>query len=159
MLDLEPLSQLDFRFSEHALVYLHLGQAAEFQIWGPGLGGFDLIEVREAPIAGQGELRWKQLAELLPDCRHVLVSGIGETPRAVLQGFGVEPLELNCFIEEALKAIYAGDDRAAMRVRKARVCCAEKMGMGEAWAACSPGGNLNKCLGQAHQITPFRGGN
>ncbi|MEW5911108.1 MAG: radical SAM protein [Thermodesulfobacteriota bacterium] len=115
---------------EGTLVNLHLGQAAEFQIWGPALGGFALLETRPAPPAGGGELRWKELAESLADCRHVLVSGIGETPRAVLAGFGVEPLEMSGFIEEALRAIYAGDDLSAFRIRKSKTCCAEKMGQG-----------------------------
>ena len=61
---------------EGALVNLHLGQAAEFQIWGPIPGGFSLLEVRPAPEAGGGELRWKKLAESLSDCRSVLISGI-----------------------------------------------------------------------------------
>ncbi|MBU4564066.1 MAG: hypothetical protein KMY53_05805 [Desulfarculus sp.] len=79
---------------------------------------------------GGGELRWKKLAESLGDCRNVLISGIGETPRAVLTGYGVEPLEVSGFIEEALRAIYAGDDLSALRIRKGKACCAEKMGMG-----------------------------
>ena len=115
---------------EGALVNLHLGQAAEFQIWGPVPGGFSLLEVRTAPEAGGGELRWKKLAESLGDCRNVLISGIGETPRAVLTSYGVEPLEVSGFIEEALRAIYAGDDLSAFRIRKGKACCAEKMGMG-----------------------------
>ncbi|BEQ13910.1 nitrogenase cofactor biosynthesis protein NifB [Desulfoferula mesophila] len=115
---------------EGTLVNLHLGQAPEFQIWGPIPGGFSLLEVRPAPEAGGGELRWKKLAETLSDCRHVLVSGIGETPRAVLSGYGVEPLEVSGFIEETLKAIYAGDDLSAFRIRKGKACCAEKMGSG-----------------------------
>lgn len=115
---------------EGMLVNLHLGQAGDFQIWGPGGGGYQLIELRSAPPAGSGEIRWRQLAELFRDCRNVLASGIGETPRAVLSGYGVEPLEVNGFIEEALKAIYAGDDLSAMRVRKNKTCCAEEMGQG-----------------------------
>lgn len=115
---------------EGALVNLHLGQAMEFQIWGPAAGGFAHMETRMAPPAGDGELRWRNLAELLADCRHVLVSGIGETPRAVLVDHGIEPLEMNGFIEEALKAIYAGDDLSAMRVRKGKACCAASMGSG-----------------------------
>jgi nitrogen fixation protein NifB len=115
---------------EGMLVNLHLGQAAEFQIWGPAPGGFALLENRPAPPAGDGELRWKRLAESLSDCRHVLVSGIGETPRAVLSGFGLEPLEMSGFIEEALRAIYAGDDLSALRVRRGKACCSGKSGQG-----------------------------
>jgi nitrogen fixation protein NifB len=121
---------------EGMLVNLHLGQAAELLIWGPAAGGFELIETRPAPPAGEGELRWKKLAELLSDCRHVLVSGIGETPRAILTGSGVEPLEMSGFIEEALGAIYAGDDLSALRVRKGKACCAGRPGQGGGGMGC-----------------------
>jgi len=115
---------------EGMLVNLHLGQAAEFQIWGPAPGGFELLDTRAAPPAGDGELRWKRLAELLADCRHVLVSGIGETPRAVLSSYGLEPLEMSGFIEEALRAIYAGDDLSALRVRRGKAGCPGMSGQG-----------------------------
>ena len=121
---------------EGVLVNLHLGQAAEFQIWGPSRDGFELLEIRPAPEAGGGELRWEKLAKLLADCRNVLVSGIGKTPRAVLSGYGVEPLEMSGFIEEALKAIYAGDDLSAMRTRKGKACCTEKLGKGGGGLGC-----------------------
>lgn len=121
---------------EGVLVNLHLGQAAEFQIWAPVLGGYEKIDLRSAPPAGDGELRWKNLADILSDCRHVLVSGIGETPRALLAERGVEPLEVSGFIEEALKAIYAGDDLSAMQVRKGKDCCAGKMGQGGGGLGC-----------------------
>ncbi len=115
---------------EGALVNLHLGQATEFQIWGPVAGGFGHVETRTAPSAGDGNLRWDKLAELLSDCRHVLVSGVGDTPRSILMEHGIEPLEMSGFIEEALRAIYAGDDLSAMRVRKGKACCAAAMGQG-----------------------------
>lgn len=115
---------------EGSLVNLHLGQATEFQIWGPVAGSFAHIETRTSPPAGDGELRWRKLAETLEDCRHVLVSGVGETPRDVLMDHGIEPLEMNGFIEESLRAIYAGDDLSAMRVRKGKACCAASMGQG-----------------------------
>jgi len=34
------------------------------------------------------------------------------------------------FIQEALKAVYEGDDLAALRVRKAKVCRAAELGQG-----------------------------
>ena len=121
---------------EGMLVNLHLGQAASFQIWGPGRSGFDLIEERDAPPAGGGDTRWNNLAEILDDCRHVLASGVGESPRGILTGCGVEPLEVSGFIEEALKAIYAGDDLSAMRVRKGKACCVGKTGQGGGGMGC-----------------------
>ena len=121
---------------EGMLVNLHLGQAASFQIWGPSRSGFEFIEERNAPPAGGGEKRWNNLAEILDDCRHVLVSGVGESPRRILTGCGVEPLEVSGFIEEALRAIYAGDDLSAMRVRKGKACCVGKTGQGGGGMGC-----------------------
>jgi nitrogen fixation protein NifB len=130
----EPLDQnrpyVAVASREGMLVNLHLGQAAEFQIWGPAPGGFEMLETRPAPPAGDGELRWQRLAQSLDDSRHVLVSGIGQTPRDVLSSHGLEPLEVSGFIEEALKAIYAGDDLSALRVRKGKACCSGKAGQG-----------------------------
>ena len=98
--------------------------------------GFEFIEERNAPPTGGGEKRWNTLAEILDDCRHVLVSGVGESPRQILTGCGVEPLEVSGFIEEALKAIYAGDDLSAMRVRKGKACCVGKTGQGGGGMGC-----------------------
>ena len=49
------------------------------------------------------------MAETLKDCRAVLVSGIGDTPQAVLSEAGVEPVVMNGFIEMALTIYGSGD--------------------------------------------------
>jgi nitrogen fixation protein NifB len=120
---------------EGALVNLHLGEARCFQIWGQnGDGGFNLIEERQAPPPG-GFDRWWKLAETLHDCRAVLVSAIGETPREVLTECGVIPWEVNGFIDMALQAVYAG--------QAADSCRARRGGVGK---ACSGKGGGGGCL-------------
>ena len=105
---------------EGVLVNLHLGEAAAFQIWGPKDGGFQMLEERPAPRPGGGADRWWTMAETLKDCRAVLVSGIGDTPAAVLSEAGVEPVVMHGFIDMALTAIYGGGDLSALRGRRVR---------------------------------------
>lgn len=103
---------------EGVLVNLHLGEAGTFQIWGPDeSGGFTRIEERQAPAPGSPN-RWWNLAEVLHDCRAVLVSALGETPREILQECGIMPLELDGFIELALQTVYEGGSRRLMRARR-----------------------------------------
>ena len=118
---------------EGVLVNLHLGEAASFQVWGPQDGGFQRLEERPAPRPGGGAARWWTMAETLKDCRAVLVSGIGDTPAAVLSEAGVEPVVMNGFIEMALATIYGGGDMSALKGRKLGVaggCCNQKKGEG-----------------------------
>ncbi len=118
---------------EGMLVNQHLGEAPGFQIWAPEDGGFRIIAVRPAPPPGGGADRWWSLAETLKDCRAVLVSGIGDTPQAILSEAGVEPVVMNGFIEMALQAIYGGGDLAALKGRRSGVaggCCNKKSGEG-----------------------------
>lgn len=93
---------------EGMLVNLHLGEASSFQIWENNGQGFKLVAVRPAPPAGGGDQRWWDLAETLKDCRAVLVSALGQTPRAILEDAGVQPLEVSGFIELGLQAVYQG---------------------------------------------------
>ena len=118
---------------EGVLVNLHLGEAASFQVWGPKDGGFQRLEERPAPRPGGGADRWWTMAETLKDCRAVLVSGIGDTPQAVLSEAGVEPVVMNGFIEMALTAIYGSGDLSALKGRRTGVaggCCNQKKGEG-----------------------------
>lgn len=102
---------------EGMLVNQHLGEASRFQIWGPAGNGFALVEERQAPPKGGGVERWRALAEVLADCRAVLVSGVGEGPSAILAESGVTPIEAAGFIEMVLPAVYGG---GAARFRQKR---------------------------------------
>ena len=91
---------------EGMLINQHLGEAKRFQIWGrDGLGGFRLVEERQAPPQGCGPSRWEELARLLSDCRAVLVGAVGETPRRILSGSGAVPVACSGFIEDALRTV------------------------------------------------------
>jgi nitrogen fixation protein NifB len=107
---------------EGLLVNLHLGQAEKFQIWAPDGTGYAMLAERQAPPAGGGAERWYRLAELLKDCRAVLVSGIGETPRLVMEESGMQVLEMEGFVDMGLKTVYEGLDSSLLKVRKAKPC-------------------------------------
>jgi nitrogen fixation protein NifB len=103
---------------EGVLVNQHLGEAERFQIWGPSQDGYGLVEERNAPQKGSGVNRWYALAEILKDCRAILVSGIGETPSQVLSECEILPVQMNGFIQTGLDAIYSGRDTAVLKGRR-----------------------------------------
>ncbi len=123
---------------EGVLVNQHLGEAATFQVWGPDATGqgFRLVEEREAPPKGGGVDRWRALAAVLHDCRAVLVSGVGEGPRAILGDAGVAPVEMSGFIELGLQAVYSGSELTAFRRRRAGAGCSKGMGCKGDGAGC-----------------------
>jgi len=99
---------------EGLLINEHLGKAELFFIFGQGNGTFNLIETRKAPDAGNGPQRWKILAELLKDCKALLVNQTGEPPKAVLNEAGIKVFTTEGLIDEALSAVYSGRDPAAV---------------------------------------------
>ncbi len=118
---------------EGVLVNLHLGEADSFQIWGPKGNGFRLLEERPAPPPGLGDQRWWDLAEVLRDCRAVLVSALGGTPEAILTESGVVPVEMSGFIEAGLSRIYSGEPLTSLKGRKGgltRACSGKGLGKG-----------------------------
>ncbi len=94
---------------EGVLVNQHLGEAFQVMIYGEKEGRIGLIEARPAPEPGGGAERWKELARILSDCRALLVSGIGGNPKKVLTDSGMEVIECEGVIDEAVRAVFAGE--------------------------------------------------
>jgi nitrogen fixation protein NifB len=99
-------SRIAVASNEGILVNLHLGEAESLYIFEQSEGAFILTEERKTPEPGCGELRWKQLGELLNDCRALLVSGVGESPTRILQSSGIRVIQMTGLIEEGLDAVY-----------------------------------------------------
>ncbi|GFK96079.1 FeMo cofactor biosynthesis protein NifB [Fundidesulfovibrio magnetotacticus] len=117
---------------EGMLVNMHLGEAGLFQIWGEDeAGGYKLVENRPAPPTGGGPRRWYDLAKALKDCRAVLVSGVGDTPQAILEEEGVKVVAMSGFISQGLDAVFKTGDINKLRAKGGGGC---KMGK------CSGGG-------------------
>lgn len=58
------------------------------------------------------------MVSIFKDCRAVLVSGIGESPRKVLEENGIIPVEMNGFIAEGLQTIFEGGNLASLKSRQ-----------------------------------------
>ena len=110
--------------AESLLVNLHLGEAASFQIWADNGDAFTMVEDRKAPPAGGGGKRWTDLAETLSDCRAVLVSGVGDTPRIMLEEHGIEVAEITGFIEQGLMAAFRTGNLDALKIKSGGGCAA-----------------------------------
>jgi nitrogen fixation protein NifB len=109
---------------EGVLVNLHLGEAEEFQVYGEADGEFVLIDTRKSPPAGCGEVRWSTMARWLGDCRAILVSSAGPRPTEALSAEGIKVIVMEGLIDEALTAIYAGQEiKAPVREFKCGVAC------------------------------------
>ncbi len=115
---------------EGVLVNLHLGEAEELQIWEKAGDEFRLAETRKAPKSGSGPNRWAELAELLHDCRALLASAMGESPRNTLNNAGIITVEMNGFINEGLKALYGNGDLSRLKGRRKGVAAGGCKGSG-----------------------------
>jgi nitrogen fixation protein NifB len=133
-LDLTERPHVAVATMEGVLVNQHLGEAYRFQIWSKTAGGMRCIEERMAPEPGGGISRWKELAEILRDCRAVLVSGIGDNPARVLTESGIEPIEAGGFIEPVLEAIYSGSGVGRFKIRRGG--CSKAFGCGGSGDGC-----------------------
>jgi nitrogen fixation protein NifB len=107
---------------EGVLVNQHLGEACQVMIYGEKDGRIGLIEARPTPEPGAGMARWKELAATLSDCRAILVSGVGGNPKKVLSDSGMEVIECEGVIEEAVRAVFAGESLNHMAIRRPFAC-------------------------------------
>lgn len=91
---------------EGLLVNMHLGEARSFYVFRQSPKGFQFVEERAAPMVGAGDNRWLDLAGSLSDCRAMLVSGVGENPKAIIAGCGIRIIEMTGLIDEGLDGVY-----------------------------------------------------
>ena len=94
---------------EGVLVNQHLGEMEHIRIYTQTKKGYKVVEVREAPIAGIGDMRWKQMAATLADCRALMVNGIGPKPSKILKEAGIDVIEMTGVIDEGLEHVYNGE--------------------------------------------------
>jgi nitrogen fixation protein NifB len=92
--------------NEGLLVNIHLGEANQLYIFEQTKNGFKNVEVRKTPPRGKGDERWLDLARTLKDCRAILISGVGENPKAMLKGCGIHVVEMTGLIDEGLEGVY-----------------------------------------------------
>lgn len=115
---------------EGMLVNQHLGEASLLWIFDNTLGKPSVIDRRKTPEPGGGDARWRELAESIRDCHTILVSGIGRTPRRVLEESGLRVIEMSGLISDGVDSVArTGDVPATMR-KMFRSCGSECQGTG-----------------------------
>ncbi len=92
--------------NEGHLVNLHLGEAMHVYIYKKSPKGYQYHEMREMPKPGTGDKRWLAVAQLLSDCRALLVSGAGESPKNIITSCGTKVVVMTGMIDEGLTGIY-----------------------------------------------------
>ena len=110
---------------EGALVNQHLGEAARVLVFrqdAATASGFKFVEVRRTPEPGTGPARWAEFADLLHDCRAILVSAAGPQPKRALEARGLPVLEMEGMIEEGLAAVFAGQPIPGTLARRFTAC-------------------------------------
>ncbi|MDJ0780700.1 MAG: radical SAM protein [Desulfosarcinaceae bacterium] len=115
---------------EGVLVNQHLGEAGELLVYGEKEGRLQLLESRATPPRGGGDRRWEALAELLSDCSTLLVNGVGTKPRNLLSAAGIEVLEIEGLIEDAVGAVFTGESIRHLAKRELSACGAACGGNG-----------------------------
>jgi nitrogen fixation protein NifB len=115
---------------EGVLVNQHLGEAERLLVYGEKDGRIQLLDARATPPAGGGLKRWQAMAASFADCSTLLVSGVGANPLKTLTASGIEVLEIEGLIEEALRAVFAGESLNHMVKRSLTACGAACSGNG-----------------------------
>ena len=97
---------------EGVLINQHLGEADRFLIYALDKENKScmLVDSRQAPPPGGGKERWAALAEILYDCRALLVNSAGDSPVSVLTAHGIEVLSIEGVIEEAVYGMFTGQN-------------------------------------------------
>jgi len=93
---------------EGIFVNRHLGEAPELWIFSSDEGRTELLEKRATPPTGGGSDRWNEMADMLHDCRAVLVSGCGEAPVRVLESRGVRVITMEGMADDGMSAVFSG---------------------------------------------------
>lgn len=98
---------------EGYLVNQHLGGADHLLIYeNANINGRitpRLIDKRPTPNPGGGARRWAMLAGILTDCKALICHQLGETPKMILNGAGINTHETEGLINEALTDIFNGN--------------------------------------------------
>lgn len=100
---------------EGFFVNQHLGEADRLFVFRIDPDGSLVSQgARPLPPDGGGAQRWADVADLISDCRVLLVSGIGAPPRRALEAAGISVHVVEGLISEALRAAASGRDLGFM---------------------------------------------
>lgn len=94
--------------TDNFFVDQHLGAAREMSIYKETKNSFEFVERRKMPDPGCGDDRWKNMAEILKDCKAVFVNRVGGKPKKVLQNNGIKVYEEQCSLIQAFYRVFKG---------------------------------------------------
>jgi nitrogen fixation protein NifB len=96
----------------------HLGEADRLYVFRVESDGtYASQAIRELPAEGGGAERWNAVADIISDCRELIVSGIGAPPRRALEMAGITVHVMEGLVSEALAAIGQGKNLAFLAKR------------------------------------------
>lgn len=107
---------------EGVLINQHLGEARRLSIYDISGPAPVMVEKRRLPAPGGQDLRWQGVAKAIADCHTLLVSGIGENPKTILKGQGIDILEINGMIDLVLSSVKNREDLSHLLVREHKGC-------------------------------------
>ncbi len=125
-----PSSHIAVATREGVLVNQHLGEADRFSIYDISGEQPVMVASRKAAEPGNGDLRWHSLAGSLQDCRMILVSGAGDSPKKVLKEHGIEVLIVNGLIDDVLNGIKHNLDISHLTAKEPFKCSHDCTGAG-----------------------------
>jgi nitrogen fixation protein NifB len=115
---------------EGLLVNQHLGEVEELYIFRETPNGYKLVDQRKTPKPGEGKERWQKLAEIINDCRALLVGGIGPSPSSIIGRTGIKIMEMTGLIDAGLDAVYKGKELKTLKKADVFKCGADCSGKG-----------------------------
>lgn len=110
---------------EGMLVNQHLGETRTFHIFAIDPDDdeeFIACDTRTAPEPGSGDNRWEGLAEMLADCRAVLVQAAGSTPKSSLTRKGIQVIEMEGLIDAGLRHLFHKEPLPPQLKREFKSC-------------------------------------
>lgn len=107
---------------EGLMINQHLGESRDLYIFRMKGDGYELVERRETPAKGSGDLRWIELAKQLEDCAYLLVNGVGARPTEILSRVGIAVVEMAGLIDNGLDAVYKGTKLKSVLKTKLTKC-------------------------------------
>ncbi|TVR43570.1 MAG: radical SAM protein [Planctomycetota bacterium] len=119
---------------EGVFVNSHLGHTDKFLIYEEKDEHFELVDVRPAPVHGNGDRRWQMLCDTLKDCRAVVAAEAGASPIRALGALGISVFATEGPIDDALEAVFSGNT-SSLRQPK----CTTGTGCG---SSCGSGGGM-----------------
>ncbi|QEN04590.1 radical SAM protein [Thiospirochaeta perfilievii] len=102
---------------EGYLINQHLGEASSLAVYEQVDGKVLLKERRITTKPGGGQSRWESLADGFTDCKAIILNGIGERPKRVLESKGIKVYQIEGLLDDAVNKAFNGQSLSPMACR------------------------------------------